>query len=175
MEGYLAWKWGLSSNLPVNHPYSATGPFVTGQSLTTFGNITTDINSNLQLSSSSNIVLASSGAQRMVIGTTSTTISNPLYARIPVIETSGTSITLASSNYGSYIYLTNSGFNAATLPAATPITDGGAFWTLRNATSSSLSITLTNTLNLVSPLVIPPSNTQTLVVSGNTSNTILLL
>jgi len=27
-EGYLAWKWGLVSNLPVNHPYKAFSPIV---------------------------------------------------------------------------------------------------------------------------------------------------
>ena len=26
IEGYLAWKWGLESNLPVDHPYKSGGP-----------------------------------------------------------------------------------------------------------------------------------------------------
>jgi len=26
IEGYLAWKWGLSANLPVDHPYKSTAP-----------------------------------------------------------------------------------------------------------------------------------------------------
>jgi hypothetical protein len=93
-----------------------------------------------------------------------------------VLETSATSLTLASSNANRFFYLTNSGFNALTLPSSTnQRTDGGSYWSLRNATGSSLSITLTNTLNLTSPLVIPSSNTQTLAVSYDTSNTILLL
>jgi hypothetical protein len=91
-----------------------------------------------------------------------------------VIENTGTSQTLASSNFNSYFYLTNSGFNAVTLPATTATSNAGAFWNLRNATNSYLSITLTNTLTLLSPLVIPPSNASTLVVSGSASNTILL-
>jgi len=28
MEGYLAWKWGLVANLPVDHPYKSTAPTV---------------------------------------------------------------------------------------------------------------------------------------------------
>jgi hypothetical protein len=102
-------------------------------------------------------------------------VRGPLLARLPVTEVSGTSLTLDSSNYNRTFYLTNSGFNAATLPSSTAISDDGSFWSLRNATNTSLSITLTNTLNLTSPLVIPPANTQTLVISGVTSNTILLL
>jgi hypothetical protein len=93
---------------------------------------------------------------------------------ISVTETSGTSLTLASSNYNSFFYLTNAGFNAVTLPASTATTAGGNYWTLRNATQSYLSITLTNTLTLASPLAIPPENSATLVISGVSSNTILL-
>jgi hypothetical protein len=94
---------------------------------------------------------------------------------IAVIEATGTSQTLSSANYNTYFYLTNSGFNALTLPSSTATTAAGNFWSLRNATNASLSITLTNTLNLTSPLLIPSSNTQTLAVSGASSNTILLL
>jgi hypothetical protein len=88
-----------------------------------------------------------------------------------VSEVTGTSQTLSSSNYNTYFYLTNSGFNALALPATTATSAGGNFWALRNATASQL----TNTLNLTSPLVIPSYNTQTLAISGATSNTILLL
>lgn len=28
LEGYLAWKWGLESNLPIGHPYKTTPPTV---------------------------------------------------------------------------------------------------------------------------------------------------
>jgi hypothetical protein len=98
-----------------------------------------------------------------------------LYGRLPVLETDATSATLASSNYNSYVHIRNSRFDQITLPASTAITDGGSFWTLRNATGTTLSITLVNTLTLISPLFIPPSNSVTLAVSGVTSNTLLLL
>ena len=92
-----------------------------------------------------------------------------------ISEISGTSLTIANSNANRSFYLTNSGFNALTLPTITRNHDGGTYWSLRNATASSMSITLTNTLNLTSPLVIPSSNTQTLVISRDTCSTILLL
>jgi hypothetical protein len=94
---------------------------------------------------------------------------------ITISEVTGTSQTLSSANYNTFFYLTNSGFNAVSLPATTATSAGGNYWALRNATASYLSITLTNTLSLTSPLVIPPANTQTLAISGATSNTILLL
>jgi hypothetical protein len=28
LEGYLAWKWGLTSNLPIGHPYKSTPPTI---------------------------------------------------------------------------------------------------------------------------------------------------
>jgi hypothetical protein len=95
-------------------------------------------------------------------------------ADLPINEVTGTSQTLSSTNWNQYFYLTNSGFNAITLPATTATTDAGKFWSLRNATSVYLSITLTNTLNLTSPLTIPPFNSTTLAISGVSANTILI-
>jgi len=94
---------------------------------------------------------------------------------ITVSEVTGTSQALSSANYNRYFYITNSGFNSITLPASTSTTAGGNYWTLRNATASYLSITITNVLNLTSPLVIPPGNGQSLVISAVSNNTILLM
>jgi hypothetical protein len=102
-------------------------------------------------------------------------IQAPISSPLVVSDISATSLSLVSSNINRTFYLTNSGFNAVTLPATVRSYIGGSFWSLRNATSSQLTITLTNTLNLTSPLIIPSSNTQTLVISRDTSNTILLL
>lgn len=94
---------------------------------------------------------------------------------LAVTEVSGTSLSVGLGNTNRSFYLTNTGFNAVALPSTVSNYEGGSFWSLRNATNSSLSITLTNTLNLTSPLILPSSNTQTLVVSRDTSNTLLLL
>ena len=99
--------------------------------------------------------------------------TGPAFTTLTVSEVTGTSASLSSSNYSTYFYLTNSGFNALTLPSSTATSDGGRYWTLRNATNAYLSITLTNTLNLVSPVIIAPSNSLTLVISGISANTIL--
>jgi hypothetical protein len=61
------------------------------------------------------------------------------------------------------------------LPATTSTSDGGNYWTLVNSTTSPLSLTITNTLGLVSPLTIPSKNNQSLVVSAVSNNTILLI
>jgi hypothetical protein len=80
-------------------------------------------------------------------------------------------LTLGSS--GTFYSLTNSGFNTLVLPSGTP--SEGSFWVLRNNTSTYISIsTLTNTSTGISnPLVIPPSNSVTLVWT-NTGTTYVL-
>ena len=98
----------------------------------------------------------------------------PGLADLSVNEVTGTSQTLASSNWNQYFYLTNSGFNAITLPSTTATSNAGKFWSLRNNTSTNLSVTVTNTLTLISPISIPAQNSLTLVVSGVSSNTVLV-
>jgi hypothetical protein len=122
----------------------------------------------------SNYTLMPYAAATLYWNGSSNRILAPYTGIVNVIETSGSSLTLSSSNYNSLFYLTSNGFNAVTLPATTATSNGGNYWTLRNATNNYLSITLTNTLSLTSPLVIPPSNATTLTVSRVTSNTILL-
>jgi len=94
---------------------------------------------------------------------------------ISVTEVTGTSATLSSSNYNTYLYITNSGFNALTFPATTATSAGGNYWAIRNATNTSLSITITNTLTVTSPFVIPAGNTNTFVISAVSANTILVM
>jgi len=93
--------------------------------------------------------------------------------RLNIQSVTGTSLTnlttpsISTVTYGAYYYITNAGFNQLTLPSPAPTgLDGGAFWVLRNNTSIYLSIALTNPGTLISPLVIPPSNSVTIVWSG---------
>jgi hypothetical protein len=105
-----------------------------------------------------------------------TGVTGPTGPAIPgIVETSASSLTLSSTNYNTLFYLTNPSFNAVTLPTTTPTTDIGKYWTLRNATNTQMAITLTNTLNLTSPFFLPSYFTQTFVVSGVTTNTILII
>ena len=84
--------------------------------------------------------------------------------------TSGTTPAISTSTYGTYYYLTNSGFNALTLPTTTAGSTVGSYWVLRNNTSTYLSIAVTNNANITTPLVIPPSNATTIVVTTASSS-----
>jgi hypothetical protein len=86
----------------------------------------------------------------------------------------GTALTLSVANDNQMFHLRNSGFNAITLPATTATSDGGGYWTLRNATPTTMSITITNTLTLTTPLVLPGLSSATLVISPESANTVLL-
>ena len=144
-----------STNLYINGPlYLPTGRF------------TADVSSNMTLTANSNLIIPSR-----------TYVNAPLYARMPISNVSGTALDISASgsaNFGTYYYITNSAFNSLTLPGATATSTAGAFWSLRNTTSTTLSILLSNTLSLTSPLTIPPQNSLTLVVSDLCANRIVL-
>jgi hypothetical protein len=173
----------------INWTSRTIGGLTTGQSVTWNGNLwvvategTTKLSTSLDgITWTSRVtstdLFAFGGyaiASRRVLPYVGSTVTPPSTSLV-INEVSGTSQTLSSSNWNQYFYLTNSGFNALTLPSSTVATSRGRFWTLRNATTSNLSITLTNTLTLTSPLVVPPSTAVTLAISGSASNTILLL
>jgi hypothetical protein len=94
---------------------------------------------------------------------------------LTINEITGTSQTLSSSNYNQFFYITNAGFNAITFPSTTATSAGGNYWTVRNATAVTLTITLTNTLSLTSPFYIPSSNSATFAISSVSSNTLLVV
>jgi hypothetical protein len=164
---------------PASLTWNGNGWFAQGQNLTSTGAVIARSLDNGVTWTVVATVLGVSGyangiaSRRLprLIGDVPQTVNVPLV----VSDLSATSLTLSSTNSNQSFYLTNAGFNALTLPSNVFGYNGGTYWSLRNATTSVLSITLTNTLNLTSPLVIPSSNTQTLVVSRDTSNTILLL
>jgi hypothetical protein len=104
-------------------------------------------------------------------------IAGQVYGRLPVFIVSTTTLDI-TTNFAAYantyFYITNSAFSNVSLPASTATSNGGTFFQLKNATSSYLSVTVNATLTLTSPVVIPPSNAVTLVVSPNAANTMLL-
>jgi hypothetical protein len=105
-------------------------------------------------------------------------VSGNIYGRLPVTVVTGTSVDI-SANYASlansYLFITNSGFNTITNPSTTSTAQGGTFFQFKNATSSYLSVTMANTVTIASPVIIPPSNAVTLVVSPAANNSFLLL
>jgi hypothetical protein len=108
------------------------------------------------------------------IGSTGPTGTTGNVPNLVVTGTTGTSLTLSTANDNQMFHLRNSGFNAITLPATTATSDGGGYWTLRNSTPSTMSITINNTLTLTSPLVLPGLSSATLVISPEAANTVLL-
>jgi hypothetical protein len=105
-------------------------------------------------------------------------VSGQMYGRLPVYVVASTSVDI-SANYqsyaNSYFYITNSGFTTISNPTATTKAQGGTFFQFKNATSSFLNVTVASTISITSPVVIPPSNALTLVVSPAADNTFLLL
>uniref|UniRef100_A0A6C0J3C6 Uncharacterized protein n=1 Tax=viral metagenome TaxID=1070528 RepID=A0A6C0J3C6_9ZZZZ len=101
------------------------------------------------------------------------TINNgyrPLYQKVV-----GTSQTLAA--FGIHYDITNSGFNALTIPSGINSNDSNAYWILRNNTSSYLSVAITNSAGGTAPssVTIPPANSVTLMFTyvSSTSNYVL--
>jgi hypothetical protein len=106
-------------------------------------------------------------------GTTGATgpLGTSSLARLTISEVTGTSLTsgttpaISTSTYTTYYNITNSGFNALTLPATS---DTGAFWVLRNNTSVYLSFNPTYTSGSGPvTITIPPSSGVTIAWSGS--------
>ena len=131
IEGYLAWKWGLQASLPNTHPYYSATP---SAGTTSVGNLTVDVTGNIQVAPNNNF-----------------RITGPTEWRTNMVTVSGTSLTIPtpttpypSTNSAALYTITNTGFNALTLPTYTS-SSPGVFWTLANSTASNLSISVTYT------------------------------
>ena len=131
VEGYLAWKWGIQGLLPNTHPYYAATP---SAGVTTAGNLTVDAVGNIQVAPNANFrILGPTEWRTNMTTVTDTTLTIPT----PTVGAP------ATNSAGLYT-ITNTGFNALTLPTYTSGSPG-VFWTLANATASNLSIGVTYT------------------------------
>jgi hypothetical protein len=91
-----------------------------------------------------------------------------------------TSLTVGANSYGTHFNITNSAFATMTLPTVVWANDSNGYWVFRNNTSSYLSVTITyttaGTTAPTNPVVIPPANSTTIMVTfpgGTTSNYVL--
>ncbi len=131
VEGYLAWKWGIQSLLPNTHPYYEATP---SAGVTSAGDLTVDTAGNIQVAPNANFRILGPTEWR----TNMTTVSDTsLTIPTPTVE-------LPATNSAGLYTITNTGFNALTLPTYTSASPG-LFWTLANATTSNLSIGVTYT------------------------------
>jgi len=99
----------------------------------------------------------------------------PLYTVV-----SATSLSVAANSYGTHYNITNSAFATMTLPTIVWAQDSNGYWVFRNNTTSYLSVTITytsaGTTAPTNPVVIPPSNSTTIMVTfpgGSSSNYVL--
>ncbi len=97
----------------------------------------------------------------------------PRYAAVTGTTLSNTTTpAILTTNYGTHFYITNSGFSNVTLPASLWPVDSNAYWVLRNATGSYLSVSTTYTGTgggSASTLTIPPANSTTIMFVANTT------
>jgi hypothetical protein len=151
VEGYLAWKWGLQASLPGTHPYSSAAPMLTS-SIVTYGTETIDSNLNLQIAALNKV-----------------RVTAPTEWRFVTSDVSATSLSLTSGTTSVVYRLTNTGFNALTLPSDQGTSNAGMWWQFYNTSGSNLSVTLTNTVSLSSPQVFSNATTYTLYWNGSSN------
>lgn len=182
-------------------PTGFTGPasFVTGPTgaggggsvsitgSTGFGNILTVATGGAGIFGNSNFVVAGPSGFVGIATTTpvtqlevngGVTIRNgyrPLYNNV-----TASNLTVAANSFGTHYNITNSAFSTMTLPTITWANDSNGYWVFRNNTSSYLSVTITYQNSYTSaptnPVVIPPANSTTIMVTfpgGTTSNYVL--
>ena len=129
-----------------------------------------DLSAGFYLPTSGNIGVATSGVERVRLGS-NVTVPTPMRARIVTSNLSGTSATVDfTSNDGIYYHITNTGFNALTLTFPGNNVAPGSFNAFRNSTASNLSVTLTYSgggSGITSPLTINSSNSATIVWNGS--------
>jgi hypothetical protein len=106
----------------------------------------------------------------------------PTYMRVPIRDISTaatTSVAVDLSASGLYYNITNSAFNTITLISGITTASAGAFWTFRNNTAGSLSVTISNrgtaASTITTPLSIPASNAATIAVSAFSNDCYVLL
>jgi hypothetical protein len=152
----IAKDFSFEIQLEVTSRTSVSGglyTYVVGSQLTIVGTITYEVEVFVR-------------AQVIPVPLSATTI--PLYGVTGTSLTNLTSPAIDTTTSGYYYNITNSAFNALTPPSSGLTT--GQFWVLRNNTVNYLSITVSGSpAGLASPLVIPPSNSVTLVASDATT------
>lgn len=95
--------------------------------------------------------------------------TGPTPSNLNALNITTSNLTLTTASAGTYYYISTTTFSSLTMPATLPST-AGLFWTLRNATSSYLNVTIGNNVNLTTPIILTPSNNTTIVVTVSGTN-----
>jgi hypothetical protein len=85
IEGYLAWKWGLQSNLPVGHTYKAAAPVTGGYRYYKFEVVSIESNSTENVVQFAELLIGYNGTKLNYTGATSTALNvTEIYTQEPV-------------------------------------------------------------------------------------------
>jgi hypothetical protein len=134
---------GGSGIVILAYPLAQYGTFVNR-----YGNLEIDATCNLTLSSVNNIRLKSPTEYRRIIS-----------------NVSAATITLSSTNYSTIFTVSGAGLTSLALPSLT-ISDSGAFWELANITVSTLSFSVTGTVDISSPISLSARTTYSIFWNG---------
>ena len=85
------------------------------------------------------------------------------------MTTGGTLTITTNNNYGVYYNITATGTYTIQVEATQQTSNIGKYYTFRNNTGASLSITLTNATGITSPITINSNASATIVVAAVTS------
>jgi hypothetical protein len=129
IEGYLAWKWGLQTSLPVGHPYYSAAPVTTStSSATSYSNansiLSTALTTTLTTNAVTNIQLLSSTTTSITVSFTAPTAGTTPTSYTPNINGSTGS---GSGTYSSYTITGLSTNNSYTIGIAANYTTGSVF------------------------------------------------
>jgi hypothetical protein len=139
VEGYLAWKWGITARLPAGHAFKTINPGTIPQ-LVNAATFTPDSTNSLVLNPSSNAV------------TQKVRFRMPTETRQIISNVNNITLLPTTESFGATYLLNQSNFAAITLPTLTSATDTGGSWLFYNNSASTQSITVTGTLSFTSPI-----------------------
>jgi hypothetical protein len=141
VEGYLAWKWGLTSLLPSGHAFKTINPTTTSASVVA-GSFAPDTTNSIVWSSPS-------GVATQKIRFTAPTETRQILSNIH-----STAVVPSDATFGTLYITTQANFAAISLPTLSNASDVGGFWSFYNSSSGSQSITVTGTLGFTSPITL---------------------
>jgi hypothetical protein len=192
IEGYLAWKWGLQTSLPVSHPYYSAAPVITStSSATTYSNVNSILSTALSVTTTINpptITGYTSTINSITVNFTAPSGTITGYtasagAGLFTVSGASTSVTItglsSNTSYSITLYATVGSVNSAnatttalTIPDASTIVIGTT-----SSTTSSITVPFTSSVPGAQALTytasaVPTAGGSTTSVSGTSPITI---
>jgi len=168
VEGYLAWKWGITPNMVSTHPYKNFN--ITTSTITTFDAFTTVTNNNNMRITTSKYLDRSSNIYPVT--TPKFQVLGHLDSRVSIQEmqtlNTGVVLTLTSGLFGTFFRLpAAAGGYYFSFPLVYLAEDVGGYWDLFNTTNGAITINVSNGRGLGN-FVLSPLDTCRITWSGTT-------